>query len=243
MVTAAEVLQNSTANTTINTLFIAIVVIMIIGGFLLWRYFKSFNIAVEIRRPIGGQHGGYVFEKGHKGRYVFKSNSQNEKVTVFQILNAKKYKLEFNGDAPDERYKIQDVDKNGRVSIRIILEPDSENQLHPVELKPTMGKYGDRHIDAAISRGDIQFAATSIKEMNDKYNDKNFLEKHSFLIIMILFLFIAILYWFGAKNYSDSAAQMAAANTALSNAFTTWSNAMLHNSTVAGTTSAPILLG
>ena len=242
MVTAAEVLSNSTANTTVNSIFIAIVFIIIVGAFFLWRYYKSFNIAVEIRRPIGGKTGGYIFEKGHKGRYVFQTNSENEKVTRFQILNAKKFKLEYNGDAPDEQYKIQDIDnKTGKVSIRVIFEPDTENQLHPVQLGETEGDYGRRHIKAQISRGDIQFAATSIKEMMQKYDEKNFLEKHSFLIIMILFLLIAAMQWFTSKNYMDSAAQMSAANTALSNAFTTWSNAMLRNTSAVPTTAYPVM--
>lgn len=230
-----SIITSSTASTTVNSILTLLILIILGGLFFFWRWYKSFNIAVEIRRPVS-KGGAYVFERGLKGRYTFKTTSEKEKVTVFQIMGARARKLEFNGDAPDERYKIVDVDKKGKVSVRVIFQPDSENQLHPVYLKQnTMGE-----IEAAITRADYQFAATSIKEINDKYNEEGFISKYGFLIFMVLFLLTAVMYWFASKNYIDSAAQMASANTALAGAFQAWTAAVTKNATM---TQTAILVG
>lgn len=235
MVDVNTIITSSAATTTVNSIITLLVIIILIGLFFFYKWYASFNIAVEIRRPVS-KGGAYVFERGLKGRYTFKTTSDKEKVTVFQILGARARKLEFNGDAPDERYKIVDVNKKGKVSVRVIFQPDSENQLHPVYLKQnTTGE-----IEAEITRADYQFAATSIKEINDKYNEEGFISKYGFLIFMVLFLLTAVMYWFASKNYIDSAAQMASANTALSQAFQAWTAAVTKNATM---TQAPILVG
>jgi len=226
MVDINGIVTSGPATTTAYSILTLVILILLAGGFFLWRWYASFNINVEIRRPIS-KGGAFVFERGLRGRYTFKTTSDKEKVTVFQIMGARSRKLEFNGDAPDERFKIVDVDKKGKVSVRVVFQPDSENQLHPVEFKQnTTGE-----IEAAITRSDYQFAATSIKEINDKYNEEGFISKYGFIIFMVLFLLTAVMYWFASKNYIDSAAQMASANQALAGAFQSWTAAISKNAT------------
>lgn len=243
MVNASDIVTSGTVNSTINIIIVIMTVLILVGAFLLWRYFKTFNVKVEIRRRLG-KGSGYVNETGFKGRYTFKTSSDKEKVAVFQILGARARKLEFNGDAPDERFKIFETDKKGRVSVKVVFEPDSENQLHPVYYKESKNpETGAVELEAEISRADLQFAATAIKEINDKYTEKAFMEKYGFIIMMVLFLLTAAMYWFASKNYTESAAQMAGANQALANAFSAWVNTVGNNATASGGVGQLIAVG
>jgi hypothetical protein len=220
-----NVLTASTVNNTFFTTFAIVLALILVAIIAIFLWIKSFNIEVWIRRPVGIGHEG-ILETGLRGKYVFKTNSKKEKVTEFVILGARKRKLEFHGDAPDEQYKIR-ILKNGKLKTAVIFQPDNENQLHPVQLKETeRGK-----LEAQISRADIQFVATSFEAMYDKYKDQNFMEKYGMIMIMVLFVLIAIMYWWGSKNYSESAATMATSNVQVANALSTLTNALAKNQT------------
>lgn len=235
-----EFITAESVNTTVQTIIIVFFGLIMVGAVVVWLWLRSFNIIVHVRRPIGkGQ--GYLLETGYKGKYVFASNEAHEKVTRFVILGAKRKKIEYNGDAPDEQFKTPLLVK-GKIRTLITFQPDSENQLHPVYFKETSYK---NVLEAEISRGDYQYAASAIQTMNDKYSKKDFVEKYGLIIIMVVLLLIAAMQWYTSKNYTESAAAMANAMQSVAASNSQLAN-ILSNSTIAGAPAnslGPVLVG
>lgn len=216
-VTTATSELGTTVSSGINTGFIwvsIIVVLLGIIGLVVWqRYVKSFNHMVVIKRPVPG--GGFELDHGYKGRFVFKkSKNDNSKKIVFQIFQARKRKISYNEESDAYNHRIACLVKGVRRYL-VIMEPDSEGFLHPVQLTDKT----DRSMEAVLKQADLASYEAELKIIADKYDEPDFMSKYGLLIYIILIIVVAALFWWGTRN--NAAAMEIIANAVNSNSAAT----------------------
>lgn len=225
----------------------------VIGLLLYVRYKRSFNWKVRILRPTG-RHGQNMVEENYMGRQL---QGKGQEVR-FEIWKAKKFRLQYNGEAIDSRFR-QVLNNKGKIRYEVWMMPDSENWLHPVELVPHKeivkvkknvdGKevmveevvYG---LSAIVSNADRAYGMADLEKQKNKLIEPDFMAKNGAILFVILFIIAAGLYWYGGSKYSKGSETIAAATEANTVATTRLADVMINvfgnNSKPAAPTSSGI---
>lgn len=226
----------------VNTGFIWVtIIVLLLGiiGLIVWRrYVKSFNHMVVIKRPVPG--GGFELDHGYKGRFVFKrSKNDDSKKIIFQIYQARKRKISYNEESDAYSHRIASL-VNGVRRYMIIMEPDSEGFLHPVQLVDKT----DRSMEAVLKQADLASYEAELKIIADKYDQPDFMGKYGLLIYIILILVVAALFWWGTRN--NAAAMEMIANAVSSQAVATSEMTRLTEAIINGSAvkpAPPVIIG
>jgi len=193
------------------TYYVAGALIVLFGiGALLWYVTnkRSYNVHVVILRPRSGS-SAYDWEAGYFGKHVL----NKVKELRFQIYNSKKYKLQYNQEAIDQKYFIKRLFK-GKYHNLVFLTPNSEGWLQPSMMQ--MDNIGN--LKATVSNSDFTYYMTELSEMDKYYDDKDFFSKYGMFILVILSIINACILAYAVYKLGGVSAAFEHASTAFSDA-------------------------
>ena len=176
---------------------LALVGVAVIALVFYARYRASFNHMVWIRRPIGS--GGFEYDVGHTGRFIFKQGDGDSKRQIFQIYKAKKNKLNYNEENDTFSKRLPCLVK-GKRRYLVIMQPDEAGFLQPVEIRGAE----DGNLAAVVTQADIAFFEAELQNISQKYDRPSFMQQYGLIIYLILIIVVAALFWWGTRNNAEA---------------------------------------
>lgn len=182
------------------TMMAVLFVFLIIGiAFAVW-YMKraSFNVAVTVLRPIAGT-SSFIKEVGYRGKQYF---DKSRKEMRFSIYNGKRLKLQYNGEAIDQKFFVKRMFK-GRVFNEVYLTPNEAGYLQPTKLSFDDSLTGA--LKATVTNADITYYQTELEMLDSMFGNKSFMERYYLLILVVLFLLCLCILWYMAHEVGVAA--------------------------------------
>jgi hypothetical protein len=170
-----------------------ILMFFVIVGVIMWFYYnkKSYNIHVVILRARAGGKA-FNFEAGKVGKQFF---DKKRKEVRFKIYQAKKFGIQYNEEAVDQKYFIDRM-VDGKHTRMVFMAPNDEGWLQPTMLDFDMSK----GLKATVDNADLSYYNTELELMDSLFNNKSFLEKYYLLILVILMIIVVLIQWYAAAQ-------------------------------------------
>lgn len=177
---------------------VLLIVFFIVIGVVLWYYMnkKSYNVSVVILRPRAGSTV-FDYETGKVGKQFF---DKAKKEVRFRIYQAKKFGMQYNEEAVDQKYFIKRF-VGGKYNPLLFMAPNEQGWLQPV----MMNLDTSNGIIASVSNADLSYYQTELELMDSLFSNKSFFEKYYLIILIFLMIVVVCIQWYSAAQIHKAA--------------------------------------